>query len=72
MSLDQAGIEKLVKEWENSTKALREELLRLCWFMRGGLTFTESFDLSQEDRLIISKIIESNLTTTKETQLPFF
>ena len=66
------GIERLVKDFDKDTKALREELFRLCWFMRGGLSFTESFSLSPEDREIIAKIIESNLETAKTSQMPFF
>lgn len=72
MYLDLEGIDKLVKGYEEDTKAIREELFRLCWFMRGGLSFTEAFLLSPEDREIVAKIIESNLTATKETQMPFF
>jgi hypothetical protein len=70
--LDNDGIDRVVKEYEKDTKAIREELFRLCWFMRGGLSFTEAFLLSPEDREIVAKIIESNLTATKETQMPFF
>lgn len=72
MYLDNDGIDRVVKEYEKDTKAIREELFRLCWFMRGGLSFTEAFLLSPEDREIVAKIIESNLTATKETQMPFF
>lgn len=66
------GIERLVKDFDKDTKALREELFRLCWFMRGSLSFTESFSLSPEDREIIAKIIEDNLETAKTSQMPFF
>ena len=72
MYLDTKGIDKLVQEYETDTKALREELFKMCWYMRGGLSVTESFLLTPEDRTIISKIIEDNLETTKTTQLPFF
>lgn len=72
MHLDHEGIDKLVTEYEKDTKALKEELFRLCWFMRGGLSFTEAFSLSPEDREIISKIIEDNLETAKSSQMPFF
>ena len=72
MNLDLEGINNLIREYEKDTKALKEELFRLCWYMRGGLSFTESFLLSFEDREIISKIIEENLETTKNSQLPFF
>jgi hypothetical protein len=40
--------------------------------MRGSVSVTEAFEMGQEDREIISKIIESNLETTKESKLPFF
>lgn len=72
MYLDARGIDKLIKEYDNGTKALKEELLKMCWYMRGGLSYTESHMLTHEEREIIGKIIEGNLATTKETQLPFF
>lgn len=70
--LDTEGIEKLVKDYEKDTKALREELFRIGWYMRGGITTTDSFLLTPEDREIIAKIIEDNLETTKKIQMPFF
>lgn len=70
--LDVEGIEKLAKDYEQDTKAIKDELFRLCWYMRGSISISESYLLSPEDREIISKIIEGNLETTKETQLPFF
>lgn len=62
----------MVKEFENDTKALKEELLRICWFMRGGITYSESHMLTLEERQIVNKIIQDNFKTTKETGLPFF
>lgn len=70
--LDVEGIEKLSKDYERDTKAIKDELFRICWYMRGSISISESYLLSPEDREIISKIIESNLETTKTTQLPFF
>jgi hypothetical protein len=65
-------IDELTKSMEQETKAIKAELFRFCWFMRGGLSVTESYDLSIEDKEIISKLIEDNIETTKETKLPFF
>jgi hypothetical protein len=70
--LDTDGINKLVTEYEVDTKALREELFKFSWYMRGGLSFSEAFLLTPEDRDLLNKIIESNLEITKESQLPFF
>lgn len=40
--------------------------------MRGGLSYDEAFQLSVEDREIISEIVKENLETTKKSGLPFF
>ena len=66
------GIERLVKEFEKDAKAIKSELLKLCWFMRGSLSLTEAHLLTGEERDLIGKLITENLETTKSTQLPFF
>jgi hypothetical protein len=70
--LDVTGVEKLAKSYDDTTKAIKEELLRLCWYMRGGLSYNEAHLLTPDERAAIGKIIEENLATTKETSLPFF
>ena len=57
---------------EREAKAIKSELMKLCWYMRGGLTYTEAMNLSITERLIVSDLIKENLETTKKTQLPFF
>jgi hypothetical protein len=63
---------KLIEQYERESKAVKEELLKLCWFMRGGITYDEAFLLSSQEREIIGKIIEDNMETTKKSGLPFF
>lgn len=72
MYCDSSEIDKFIKEYDDGTKAIKEELLRLCWYMRGGLSYSESHLLTVDERKLIGKIVESNLETTKTTQLPFF
>lgn len=40
--------------------------------MRGGLSLNEAHLLTPEEREIISDIIDENLQTTKDLQMPFF
>lgn len=40
--------------------------------MRGGATYEDILNMSIKEREIIGDIIESNLETTKKSQLPFF
>jgi len=72
LNLDLEGINQLVKDYELDSKAIKDELFRICWYMRGGLSYSESMLLGFEDREIIGRIIEKNLETTKESGLPFF
>jgi hypothetical protein len=70
--LDNDGIDRVVKEYEKDTKALKEELIKICWYMRGGITLTEAFLLTMDDRLLVGALIEENLKITKDSGLPFF
>jgi hypothetical protein len=65
-------IHKEVKKLEDESKALKKELYKLAWFMRGSLTFEQAYMLDIADREIIGEIVKENLETTKESQLPFF
>jgi hypothetical protein len=71
LTLNLEGINQVVQEYDNESKALREELFKICWFMR-GVSFSEAFALTFEDRQIIAKIVEGNMEITKETGHPFF
>jgi len=70
--LDPESIDKLIKDLDRETKAVKEELLRMCWFMRGGLDYDQAHLMTAQERELVNKIVKENLETTKETQLPFF
>ena len=72
MSVDNQGIQEYINSLEKETKAIKKEILKLCWYMRGGLTYDQGMMLSLEDRELISDIIKDNLETTKKTKMPFF
>jgi hypothetical protein len=40
--------------------------------MRGGVSYEDVLNMSEEERTIISKIVEENLDVTKKTSMPFF
>jgi hypothetical protein len=72
LDLDLPEIEQIVKEMDEDSKALRKELFKMAWYMRGSLSIEEAFMLDIESRMAIAEIIQENLETTKETKLPFF
>jgi hypothetical protein len=72
LSLSLAEIDELSKKMEKETKALKDNLFRLCWYMRGGMTISEAYNLAPDDLEILNGIIKDNLETTKKSGLPFF
>ena len=54
------------------SKALKKEIYKLAWFMRGSLSVNEAFNMDIMDRDILIEIVKENLETAKETGLPFF
>lgn len=70
LSLDEILDE--VRNLENQQKEFKHELLKLCWYMRGGITLEEAYSMCYEDRTIVARIVKDNLNTTKESGLPFF
>ena len=62
----------MVDAMEKETRNIRLDVLKLCWYMRGGVTYDEAIQMSQSERSIINEIVKENLETTKKSGLPFF
>ena len=62
---------QIVKKMDEEAKAIKKEVLQLCWYMR-GLSYNEGMNLSVEERQLIGEIIKENIETTKKSGLPFF
>ena len=62
----------MVDAMEKETQNIRLDVLKLCWYMRGGVTYEEAMQMCQADRSLINDIVKENLETTKKSGLPFF
>lgn len=72
MELSDDEIIDLINRMEKESKALRQEAIQICWYMRGSISYEDAMLLTIEDREIIGKLIKDNLETTKKSGLPFF
>ena len=57
---------------DSDVKNLKHELLKICWYMRGGVTYQEALNMSLDERKIVGNIVKDNLETTKKTGRDFF
>ena len=72
MNLSNEEIVSYLKSLDKEARAIRDEALRFTWYMRGGLSYSDAMLLSQDERKIVSKIIDDNMEVTKKSGLPFF
>ena len=70
LTLTESDLLKYFKDLENESKQIKHELFKICWYMRGGVTYQESLVMSAEERKIIADIIKENLETAKKTGQP--
>jgi hypothetical protein len=62
----------MIDAMDKETHNIRLDVLKLCWYMRGGITYDEAMQMSEADRRIVNEIVKENLETTKKSGLPFF
>ena len=67
-----SDIMKHLKEFDSACKNLKLELMKICWFMRGGMSWNEALVLSPEERDIVAQLVKDNMETTKKSGQPFF
>jgi len=70
--MSNSDITKFINGLESSIKVIKDEIYKISWYMRGGVTSQELLHIySYEDRTIMSNIIKDNIETTQKTKLPF-
>jgi hypothetical protein len=72
LTLTTEEVFKWLDQMEQESKALKAELFSFCWYMRGGLTYSEAIELSTEERQLIATLIKENMEVTNKSGMPFF
>jgi hypothetical protein len=65
-------VKQEIAKLEAEKKAFRFDLVRMCWYMRGGLTLSEAYMSTFEEREMVATLVKENLDTAKKTGQPFF
>lgn len=72
LSQSDSDIIQTLTDMENTSKEIKHDLLKICWYMRGGVSYDEATAMSPQEREIIGNLVKDNLETTKKTGQPFF
>lgn len=57
---------------DQEADSIRKQSLKMSWYMRGGATYEDVMQMSNQERKMVSELIKDNLETTKNSKLPFF
>ena len=72
MTLPDEGIVALLNGYDKESRALKNEALKMSWYMRGGLSYDDAMYLSQSERELIGELIKDNMEITKKSGLSHF
>lgn len=70
MSNDQI-VEEL-RRLDKNCDAIKDELIRLTWWMRGGISYNDAMLLSPKDKEIIVALVKENMEASKKSGTPIF
>jgi len=65
-------IVSMVDNMDKEANDIRQQSLKMSWFMRGGASYDDVLQMSNTERKMLSELIKENLETTKTSKLPFF
>jgi hypothetical protein len=69
-AMPNSEIESFLQSFESATKQIKDEIFRVSWYMRGGVSSQDLFHIySYEDRQIMNAIIKDNIEATKNSRL---
>ena len=65
-------ISTMVDKMDQEAESIRRQSLKMSWYMRGGASYEDVLQMSNQERKLLSELIKENLETTKTSKLPFF
>jgi uncharacterized protein Yka (UPF0111/DUF47 family) len=70
--MDNSQIVEELRRLDKQCDAIKDEIIRLIWWMRGSINFNDAMFLSPKDKEIIVALIKENMETSKKTGTPIF
>ena len=57
---------------DKQANALRDEIIRITWWMRGGIPYEQAMQLSNKEREMVGRLIKDNTEASKKAGVPIF
>jgi hypothetical protein len=66
---DKSEVLKYLQSLQQESRDIEKQVFEICWYMRGGISLTEAWSLSFDQRTTVMEIINSNIERTKSSGL---
>ena len=67
LSLASEDIKSLIDTMDDEVKDIKANALKLSWYMRGAVTYTDVMNMSSSERSSISEIAKENIEISKKS-----
>jgi len=68
LSLSNEEIGNELERLDSESNEIKDAIINICWWMRGGITHTEAWNLTQKERDMVNNLIKNNLETMKKNK----
>ena len=68
LALSNSEIEGLLKDYDNNVRTIKQNVARIAWYMRGGVTMSELYAMAQSDFVYFNEVIEDNFELSKKAK----
>ena len=62
------GIGEEIDRLDNESSQIKDAVINICWWMRGGISHEEAWNLSEKERSMINRLIKNNLEIMKKNK----
>ena len=66
---DKSEVLKYLQGLQQESRDIEKSIFEICWYMRGGISLTEAWTLSFDQRTTVMEIINANIERTKTSGL---
>ena len=66
MTLSNPEIERLLKDYEKNIAELKTVVAQICWYMRGGVNYSQLMEMSNREFKYFNSVVEDNIELSKK------
>jgi len=66
LTLNNSEIERLLQDYEKNIANIKKHIAQVCWYMRGGVNYSELMEMANSDYRYFNDVVEDNIELSKK------